>query len=284
MLRFLRRQENCERASYNILVGGGQNVTGRGGGIVDTAHHLRIVILLRRALRTTDNVSLPSQVTFLFRTWAGCFCARGATSLVRQKAMTGAEALSSLTSHLVKYTGEDSSLGHRVVRLSAAVALIGIAFHTVTSTGGRPKRSGIQKDPRRVGKLVGDATNNSNGKSRDDFDEYDVVIVGGGMQPAVMSRSRRPHHLQVRQAVLLPPVSVKTPICASFCWRLAKGAYITSICATTREQAVRFQRRKGSICEDSVSVYFDDENFESPQFIHHPTTELGRKKTLLATR
>ncbi|KAH9960052.1 hypothetical protein BGW80DRAFT_1256339 [Lactifluus volemus] len=98
---------------------------------------------------------------------------------------------------LVKYTGRDTDLSRRVL-FSATLVLVGI--HTV-ATIGHPKRNGIQKDPRRVGKLG-------------DFD--DVVIV--------------------RQAVLLPPVLLKTPIYASFCWRLVKGAYITSICATAGDR------------------------------------------------
>ncbi|KAH9960055.1 hypothetical protein BGW80DRAFT_1366013, partial [Lactifluus volemus] len=40
----------------------------------------------------------------------------------------------------------------------------------------------------------------------------------------------------VPQAVFLPPVSVTTPICASFCWRPVTGAYITSFCATARDR------------------------------------------------
>jgi hypothetical protein len=100
------------------------------------------------------------------------------TSIVSPSPISGTEALSSLTYLIVKYTGGDSSLGHRV-RFSAAVALLAIAFHTAAS--GRPRRNPIQKDPGKMGKAVGGATESL---GRDGFDEYDVVIVGGIWSPS----------------------------------------------------------------------------------------------------
>jgi hypothetical protein len=88
--------------------------------------------------------------------------------------VSGTEALSSLTHVIVKYTGGDSGLGRRV-RLSAAVVLLSLALRIVTS--GRPKRNAIQRDPRKVGKVVGGAVNSH----QDNFNEYDVIIVGGGI-------------------------------------------------------------------------------------------------------
>jgi hypothetical protein len=95
------------------------------------------------------------------------------TSIVSPSLISGTEALSALAYHVVKYTGGDSSLGRRV-RFSASVALLAIAFHTAAS--GRSRRNAIQKDPRKVGKAVGGES-----LGRDGFDEYDVVIVGGGI-------------------------------------------------------------------------------------------------------
>jgi hypothetical protein len=97
------------------------------------------------------------------------------TSITSPALVPGTKALSSLTHLVLRYTGGDSKLGRRV-RLSAAVALLAIAFHTIAS--GRQKRNAIQKDPRKVGKAV-DGSVKSQG--RDDLDEYDVVIVGGGI-------------------------------------------------------------------------------------------------------
>lgn len=86
---------------------------------------------------------------------------------------SGIEAFGFLASQVIQYTGGDTRLGRRV-RLGAAVTLLAIAIRVVAS--GPPKRNGIQKDLRKVGKAVGDVG------SGDDFDEYDIVIVGGGMQ------------------------------------------------------------------------------------------------------
>jgi hypothetical protein len=86
--------------------------------------------------------------------------------------VSGAEALSSLASLVVDYTGGDSRLGRRV-RLGAAVTLLALALRVIA--GGRPKRNAIQRDPRKLGKMVGEVDTEGN------FDEYDIVIVGGGM-------------------------------------------------------------------------------------------------------
>ncbi|KAI0303567.1 GMC oxidoreductase [Multifurca ochricompacta] len=89
-----------------------------------------------------------------------------------------AESLASLTSLVVDYTGGDSRLGRRV-RLGAAFTLVALALRIVAS--GRPKRSAVQRDLRKVGKVVGEA------ESEDNFDEYDVVIVGGGTAGCVLA-------------------------------------------------------------------------------------------------
>jgi hypothetical protein len=96
------------------------------------------------------------------------------TWIVSPSSISGAAALSSLTYLVVKYTDGDSSLG-RLVRFSPAVTLLAIAFYTAPS--GRPRRNAIQKDPGKVGKAIGGATKSL---GRDGFDEYDLVIVGGG--------------------------------------------------------------------------------------------------------
>ena len=102
---------------------------------------------------------------------------------------SGSEAMASLASQVVQYTGGDTRLGRRV-RISAAVTLLAIALHTVVIIGvsERPsckkkkKRSAIQVDLRKVGKaVVGGAAVESKGDRHEDFDEYDVVVVGGGM-------------------------------------------------------------------------------------------------------
>jgi hypothetical protein len=100
------------------------------------------------------------------------------TSITSPALISGTEALSSLICLLAKYTGGDSSLGRRAsVRLSAGVVLLALAIHSVAS--GRQKRNAIiQKDPGKVGKVIGGA---AKGQDQDDFDEYDLVIVGGGI-------------------------------------------------------------------------------------------------------
>jgi hypothetical protein len=108
---------------------------------------LRIVMLPKRSTvcltSNHNNVSLPSQVVSF-----ALGPPRSRRYHMFAKAMTGAL--------LVKYTGRDTDLSRRVL-FSATLVLVGI--HTV-ATIGHPKRNGIQKDPRRVGKLVGDTTNN----------------------------------------------------------------------------------------------------------------------------
>ncbi len=92
--------------------------------------------------------------------------------------------MTALVSRVVQYTGGDTRLGHRV-RIVAAVTLLTITLRTVVVVGVRgsgccskkKKRSAIQEDLRKVGKAVaGDTAVES-----EDFDDYDVVIVGGGM-------------------------------------------------------------------------------------------------------
>jgi len=96
-----------------------------------------------------------------------------------------------LASQFVRYTGGDTRLGRRV-RISAAVTLLAIAVHTVVIIGvsgppsccSKKKRSAIQEDHRKVGKAVagaGDTAVESEDGRPEDFDEYDVVVVGGGM-------------------------------------------------------------------------------------------------------
>ena len=86
--------------------------------------------------------------------------------------VSGAEALSSLASLVIAYTGGHSRLGCRV-RLGAAVTLLALVLRAITA--GRPKRNAIQRDPRKIGKIVGEVDTDGS------FDEYDIVIVGGGM-------------------------------------------------------------------------------------------------------
>ena len=94
------------------------------------------------------------------------------TSLNSPIPVSGAKVFSSLAALVIDYTGGDSRLGRRV-RLGAAVTLLALALRVITS--GRPKRSAIQRDPRKLGKVVGEVNTEGN------FDEYDIVIVGGGM-------------------------------------------------------------------------------------------------------
>lgn len=86
--------------------------------------------------------------------------------------VSGVEALSSLASLIIDHTGGHSRLGSRV-RLGAAVTLLALVLRVIA--GGRPKRNAIQRDPRKVGKVVGEVDTDGS------FDEYDIVIVGGGM-------------------------------------------------------------------------------------------------------
>ena len=102
---------------------------------------------------------------------------------------SGSEAMASLASQIVQYTGGDTRFGRRV-RIGAAATLLAIALHTVVIIGvsgsssccKKRKRSAIQENLRNVGKAVaGEAAVESKGDRHEDFDEYDVVIVGGGM-------------------------------------------------------------------------------------------------------
>jgi hypothetical protein len=56
------------------------------------------------------------------------------------------------------------------VRLGAAVTLLALVLRAIAS--GRPKRNAFQRDPRKIGAEV---------VAEGSFDEYDIVIVGGGM-------------------------------------------------------------------------------------------------------
>ena len=98
--------------------------------------------------------------------------------------------MASLASQAIRYTGGDTHLGRRV-RLGAAVTLLALALHTVVAVGisGSPcskkkkRRDAIQEDLRKVGKAVaaaGDIVVESEDDLDDDFDEYDIVVVGGG--------------------------------------------------------------------------------------------------------
>lgn len=100
------------------------------------------------------------------------------TSLKLPILVSGAEALSALASLVIDYVGGDSHLGRRV-RLGAAVTLLALVLRVITS--GRPKRSAIQRDPRKIGKVVGEVD------TEGDFDEYDIVIVGGGTAGCVLA-------------------------------------------------------------------------------------------------
>jgi hypothetical protein len=99
---------------------------------------------------------------------------------------SGSKAMTALVSRVVQYTGGDTRLSRRV-RIVAAVTLLAIALRTVVVVGVRgsrccskkKKRNAIQEDLRKVGKAVaGDAAVDS---ENEDYDGYDVVIVGGGM-------------------------------------------------------------------------------------------------------
>ncbi len=94
------------------------------------------------------------------------------TSLKSPIPVSGAETLSSLASLVIDYVGGDSRLGRRV-RFGAAVTLLALVLRLITV--GRPKRNAIQRDPRKIGKVVGEVDTGG------DFNEYDIVIVGGGM-------------------------------------------------------------------------------------------------------
>ncbi|KAH8990270.1 GMC oxidoreductase [Lactarius akahatsu] len=100
------------------------------------------------------------------------------TSLKLPIPVSGAEALSSLASFVIDYVGGDSHLSRRV-GLGAAVTLLALVLRVITS--GRPKRSAIQRDPRKIGKVVGELD------TEVDFDEYDIVIVGGGTAGCVLA-------------------------------------------------------------------------------------------------
>ncbi|KAN0134588.1 hypothetical protein V8E53_007734 [Lactarius tabidus] len=89
--------------------------------------------------------------------------------------VSGAEALSSLASLIIDHTGGHSRLGCRV-RLGAAVTLLALVLRAIAS--GRPKRNAFQRDPRKIGAEV---------VAEGSFDEYDIVIVGGGTAGCVLA-------------------------------------------------------------------------------------------------
>ncbi|KAH9041610.1 GMC oxidoreductase [Lactarius pseudohatsudake] len=89
------------------------------------------------------------------------------TSLKLPIPVSGAEALSALASLVIDYEGGDS------------LTLLALVLRVITS--GRPKRNEIQRDPRKIGKVVGEVD------TEDDFDEYDIVIVGGGTAGCVLA-------------------------------------------------------------------------------------------------
>ncbi|KAF8270546.1 alcohol oxidase [Lactarius quietus] len=92
--------------------------------------------------------------------------------------VSGAEALSSLASLIVDYTGGHSRLGRRV-RLGATIALLAVVLRVIGS--GRPKRNVFKRDPRKIAKVVGEVDADGS------FDEYDIVIVGGGTAGCVLA-------------------------------------------------------------------------------------------------
>ncbi|KAH8987121.1 GMC oxidoreductase [Lactarius hatsudake] len=91
--------------------------------------------------------------------------------------VSGTEALSSLASLVIDFVGGDSHLSRRV-RLGAAVTLLALVLRVIS---GHPKRNAIQRDPRKIGKVVGEVD------TEGDFDEYDIVIVGGGTAGCVLA-------------------------------------------------------------------------------------------------
>jgi hypothetical protein len=110
---------------------------------------------------------------------------------------SGSEAMTSLASRVIQYTGGDTRLGRRV-RFGAALTLFALALHTVViGVSGPPcskkKRNAIQDDLRKVGKAVfaGDVVAESEDDRDGDFDEYDVVVVGGGTSASCKPRDLR---------------------------------------------------------------------------------------------
>jgi hypothetical protein len=110
---------------------------------------------------------------------------------------SGSKAMTSLASRVIQYTGGDTRLGRRV-RLGAALTLFALALHTVAIGVSGPscskkKRNAIRDDLQKVGKavLAGDVVTESGDDRDGDFDEYDVVVVGGGTYAACEPRDSR---------------------------------------------------------------------------------------------
>jgi hypothetical protein len=113
---------------------------------------------------------------------------------------SGSEAMASLASQVIQYTGGDTRLGRRV-RFGAAVTFLALALRSLVVIGvsGPPcskKRNAIHEDLRKVGKAVvaGDVAE-SKDDCDGDFDEYDVIVVGGGTHTSCK------HHESIRLAV-----------------------------------------------------------------------------------